>query len=304
GRRAARPGARRSLRPPAAMQAHHHPGERAGERAQAAGEQHRMRSYEGTDDQPDGEAGHRADYARAAGAARAGVAVHVAADWRARMLSRRTYVEGVDFAPREALALELLERGIGIEAAIEAAGNDARHQAVLLKSARRTSTLGRRMSARYLVIVRLATRSPCCASSRASSASASGARGPSAAMSAFITARTAVAEAAPPFSVAIRREKKCLNSKRPRGVAMYLLLVTRHTVDSCSPSSPAISLRVSGFIATSPYSKKPRWRATMASATRWMVAKRCSIERRSQRASCRWRASDWLEALRFWIASA
>ena len=109
---------------------------------------------------------------------------------------------------------------------------------------------------------------------------------------------------APPLSVASLREKKCLNSNRPRGVAMYLLLVTRQTVDSCRPSSPAISLRVNGFMATSPYSKKPRWRATMASATRWMVAKRCSIERSSQRASCSCRDSDWLEALRLCSASA
>src|SRR3977135_2687575 len=111
-----------------------------------------------------------------------------------------------------------------------------------------------------------ATRRPCCASSRASSASESGARGSSAAISSFMTARTAVAEAAPPFSVARRREKKCLNSNRPRGVAMYLLLVTRQTVDSCRPSSPAISFSVSGFIATSPYSKQPPWGATMEAA--------------------------------------
>src|SRR5919201_2525292 len=229
--------------------------------------------------------------------------MHVAADRRTRVLSGRADVEGVDLAAREAVAPQLLKLRVSIEAAVEASGNDPRHQAVLLISARRTSTLGRRISARYWVMVRLATLRPCCASSRASSASESGARGSSAAISSFITARTAVAEAAPPFSVARRREKKGLNSKSPRGVAMYLLLVTRHTVDSCKPSSPAISLSVSGFIATSPYSKKPRWRATIASATRWMVAKRCSIERKSQRASCSWRASDWFEALRFWIAS-
>src|SRR5947207_2422126 len=135
------------------------------------------------------------------------------------------------------------------------------------------------------------------AGERASSASESGARGSSAAISSFITARTAVADAAPPFSVARRLEKKCLNSNKPRGVAMYLLLVTRQTVDSCRPSSPAISFSVSGFIATSPYSKKPRCRATIASATRWMVLKRCSIERSSQRASCRWRESEGLAPL-------
>ena len=44
--------------------------------------------------------------------------------------------------------------------------------------------------------------------------------------------------------------------KTPDGVAMYLLFVTRHTVDSCSPSSSAISRRHIGFIASGPYSKK------------------------------------------------
>src|SRR4029077_2627589 len=130
------------------------------------------------------------------------------------------------------VAAQRCERGVGIQGAFESCGNDVRHRLLLrqwlLASARLTSTLGMRISARYLVIVRRATRRPCCASRRASSASDSGALGSSESISSFITARTAVAEAAPPFSVARRREKKYLNSNRPRGVAMYLLLVTRH----------------------------------------------------------------------------
>jgi hypothetical protein len=83
-----------------------------------------------------------------------------------------------------------------------------------------------RISARYLVMVLLATRRPCCASSLASSASDRGERGSSAAISSFITARTAVAEAAPPLSVARRREKKCLNSNSPRGVTNNKYMAT------------------------------------------------------------------------------
>src|SRR4051812_8287176 len=286
------------------VQADHDAGEGPGERAERAGEQHHMHADERADDQAYRQSGDRADDSRAAGAARAGIGRRIAAHRQARVLPGRADVEGIHLVARETIAFQALERRIGVEAAVEAAGDNPGHHAILRISARRTSTLGRRISARYLVIVRRATRSPCCARSRASSASESGARGSSAAISSFITARTAVAEAAPPFSVARRREKKCLNSKRPRGVAMYLLLVTRHTVDSCRPSSPAISFSVRGFIATSPYSKKPRWRATIASATRWMVAKRCSIERNSQRASCRCRASDWFELFLLWIASA
>ena len=53
----------------------------------------------------------------------------------------------------------------------------------------------------------------------------------------LMTPRIAVAEQAPPLAVAISREKKYLSSNTPTGVAMYLLLVTRETVDSCRPSS-------------------------------------------------------------------
>ncbi len=45
-------------------------------------------------------------------------------------------------------------------------------------------------------------------------------------------ARIAVAEHEPPLVVANWREKKRLNATTPRGVAMYLWLVARDTVDS------------------------------------------------------------------------
>jgi len=74
----------------------------------------------------------------------------------------------------------------------------------------------------------------------------------SAATSCLMSARIAVAEQAPPVSVATWLPKKYLSSKIPRGVAMNFCVVTRDTVDSCSPSASAISRSTSGRIATSP----------------------------------------------------
>lgn len=115
----------------------------------------------------------------------------------------------------------------------------------------------------------------------------------------------AVAEHSPPLAVTMAREKKCLSSKTPSGVAMNLLLVTRETVDSCTPTSSAISRRPSGFMASGPYSRKWRWCLTMARATLKMVAKRCSTLLTVQRASSRWAASSACWALRLrWNISA
>lgn len=105
-------------------------------------------------------------------------------------------------------------------------------------------------------------------------------------MNCLISARTAVLEAFPPASVDRLEPKKYFSSKVPQGVAMYLAVVTREMVDSCSPSSSAISRSTSGFIASSPWVKKPRWRSTIASLTRWMVSKRCWMFLMNQRASC------------------
>ena len=65
-------------------------------------------------------------------------------------------------------------------------------------------------------------------------------------------ARIAVAEASPPSAVARPTEKKCLNSKVPRGVCRYLRVVMRETVDSCTPISSATSRSVNGRIASGP----------------------------------------------------
>ena len=59
--------------------------------------------------------------------------------------------------------------------------------------------------------------------------------------------RTASAEcASPPVADAIAEVKKYFSSKMPRLVAMYLLAVTRDTVDSCIAMASATVLRLSG----------------------------------------------------------
>ena len=158
--------------------------------------------------------------------------------------------------------------------------------------ARRRSTEATFSSCRYLVTVRRATFRPWRTSRRAICASESGSDGFSASIMPLMTPRIAVAEQAPPLAVAISREKKYLSSNTPTGVAMYLLLVTRETVDSCRPSSAAISRRPSGFIAIGPNSRKCCWRLRIASATIRMVEKRCCTFFTVQRASCRCWASS------------
>src|SRR5687767_13598370 len=139
---------------------------------------------------------------------------------------------------------------------------------------------------RYFAIVRRATTMPCSPRICEMRASESGALASSAATSCLISARIAVDEAAPPASVATWLPKKYLSSKVPRGVAMNFCVVTREIVLSCSPRVDAISRSTSGRIATSPCSRKWRWRSTIACATRRMVSKRCCTFLISQRASC------------------
>jgi hypothetical protein len=72
----------------------------------------------------------------------------------------------------------------------------------------------------------------------------------------------------------------------PRGLARYFWVVTREIVDSWRLTVSAISRSVSGRMATSPWSKKARWRSTMACDTRRMVSKRCCTFLISHLASC------------------
>ena len=127
---------------------------------------------------------------------------------------------------------------------------------------------------------------PCSSSICESWLSDSGLAGSSAATSCLISARTAVLDALPPASVFSDEPKKYFSSKVPNGVDMYLAVVTREIVDSCRPSSSAISRSTSGFIAISPCVKKLFCRSTIACDTRWMVSKRCWMFFMNQRASC------------------
>jgi len=96
---------------------------------------------------------------------------------------------------------------------------------------------------------------PCSSSIRLKALSESGLCTSSALTSCLIKARTAVLDALPPASVLSDEPKKYFSSKVPVGVAMYLAVVTREIVDSCSPSSSAISRSTSGFIAMAPWVK-------------------------------------------------
>ena len=113
--------------------------------------------------------------------------------------------------------------------------------------------------------------------------------------SCFISARIAVAEQAPPVSVATWLPKKYFSSYVPRGVAMYFCVVTREIVLSCRPRVSAISRSTMGRMATSPCSKKCRWRSMMACETLRIVSKRCCTFLMSQRASWSWPGIDPVE---------
>ena len=81
--------------------------------------------------------------------------------------------------------------------------------------------------------------------------------------------------------------KKYLSSNMPRGVAMYLLDVTRDTVDSCIEIASATVLRLSGRRYWTPCVKKPSCWRTISSATRRIVRARWSRLFTSQLAVCR-----------------
>ena len=79
----------------------------------------------------------------------------------------------------------------------------------------------------------------------------------SASISCLMRWRTASAEcASPPSAAAIAEVKKYFSSKMPRLVAMYLLAVTRDTVNSCMPIASAMVLRLSGRRCWTPCSEK------------------------------------------------
>ncbi len=65
--------------------------------------------------------------------------------------------------------------------------------------------------------------------------------------------------------------KKNFISNTPRGVAMYLLEVTRLTVDSCMPMASATVFRLSGRRCSTPKARKPSCWRTISLATLRMV---------------------------------
>ena len=71
-------------------------------------------------------------------------------------------------------------------------------------------------------------------------------------MSFWMSAQTAVLDAAPPLSVATWLPKKYFSSKVPNGVRMYFWLVAREMVDSWRPTTSAMSRRTKGRSASGP----------------------------------------------------
>ena len=87
--------------------------------------------------------------------------------------------------------------------------------------------------------------------------------------------------------------KKYFSSKIPHSVWMYLPLVTRETVASCTPISLAMSFRVRGTRYFGPRRKKSRWNSMIALQTLSRVSLRCWMLRMNQRASCSLWLTNW-----------
>src|SRR5262249_43233065 len=88
-------------------------------------------------------------------------------------------------------------------------------------------------------------------------------------------------------AAAIADVKKYFNSKIPRLVAMYLLAVTRDTVDSCMPIASATGLRLGGLRYCTPLTKKPAFLRTISLHTLRMGFAPWSSARTNQVAVCR-----------------
>ena len=86
---------------------------------------------------------------------------------------------------------------------------------------------------------------------------------------------------------AIEAVKKYRSSNTPRGVSMYLLAVTRLTVDSCMPMASATVRRLSGRRCRTPWMRKASCWRTISDATLRMVFARWSRLLVSQLALCR-----------------
>ncbi len=143
------------------------------------------------------------------------------------------------------------------------------------------------IASRYLAMVLRATLMSCSASKLAILLSLRGFLGSSAEISLFIMARMAVEEHSPPEPVLTWLEKKYFSSNIPRGVCMYFWVVTLEIVDSCISTASAMSWSTSGFMASSPCSKKSIWCSTILLATFNSVSFLLCKLLINQRASCK-----------------
>src|SRR5882672_1238152 len=180
------------------------------------------------------------------------------------------------------------QAGAGSRDRSEEAGAERALPSMLCLSRRRCTEDGIRIASRYFATVRRAISIP---DSRNRSTMVSSERisaGSSASINCLMWWRTASAEwASPPSADAIDAVKKYFNSKLPRLVAMYLLAVTRDTVDSCIWMASATAFKLSGRRCATPWVKKPSCCRTISVATLRMVRARWSSARTSQVAFCR-----------------
>src|SRR5918992_5692330 len=164
-----------------------------------------------------------------------------------------------------------------------------RHKADTACLARRRCTEdGIRSASRYLATVRRAISMPASRNLSTMVSSESTSRASSASINCLMRWRTASAEcASPPSEDDIDDVKKYLSSNMPRLVAMYLLAVTRDTVDSCIEIASATVLRFNGLKCCTPSAKKLSCWRTISPDTFKIVRARWSSARTSQVAVCK-----------------
>src|SRR6266853_5567407 len=156
-------------------------------------------------------------------------------------------------------------------------------QAIASLSRRRWTEDGMRMASRYLATVRRAISMPDSRSRSTMVSSDNTSWALSASIRCLMRSRTASAEwASPPSYDAIDEVKKYFNSKMPRLVAVYLLAVTRETVDSCMLIASGKVFRLSGRRNWTPCAKNPSCWRTISVDTLRMVLARWSSARISQ----------------------
>src|SRR5215208_3586815 len=133
---------------------------------------------------------------------------------------------------------------------------------------RRCTDDGIRMASRYLATVRRAISMPASRNLSTMVSSESTSWPSSASINCLMRWRTASAEcASPPSAEEMEEVKKYFSSNMPRLVAMYLLAVTRDTVDSCIEIASATVFRFNGRKCCTPWMKKPSCCFTISADT-------------------------------------